>query len=55
MRATRLVVVAVPEPTSLSDAYALIKIVHGQLPGLPVDVLVNRAAARRRAWPRSTA
>ena len=44
LRAARLVVVAVPEPASLSDAYALIKIVHGQLPGLPVDVLVNRAA-----------
>jgi flagellar biosynthesis protein FlhG len=43
MRASRLVVVAVPEPASLSDAYALIKIVHGQLPALPVDVLVNRA------------
>lgn len=43
LRAARLVVVAVPEPASLSDAYALIKIVHGQLPGLLVDVLVNRA------------
>jgi flagellar biosynthesis protein FlhG len=43
-RATRMVVVAVPEPASLSDAYAMIKLVHLQAPGLPVDVLVNRVA-----------
>jgi flagellar biosynthesis protein FlhG len=42
MGATRLVVVTVPEPTALSDAYALIKIVNLQVPALPVDVLVNR-------------
>jgi len=42
MSATRLVVVTVPEPTALSDAYALIKIVSLQIPALPVSVLVNR-------------
>jgi flagellar biosynthesis protein FlhG len=42
MNATRLVVVTVPEPTALSDAYALIKIVSLQIPTLPVSVLVNR-------------
>ncbi len=42
MNATRLVVVTVPEPTALSDAYALIKIVSLQIPALPVSVLVNR-------------
>lgn len=42
MSATRLVVVTVPEPTALSDAYALIKIVTLQIPSLPVSVLVNR-------------
>lgn len=42
MRATRLVTVAVPEPASLSDAYALLKLVHLQAPTLPIDVLVNR-------------
>ena len=42
MSATRLVVVTVPEPTALSDAYALIKIVNLQVPALPVSVLVNR-------------
>jgi len=44
MRATRLVVVAVPEATSLSDAYALIKIVTLQLPTMPIEILVNRVA-----------
>ncbi len=42
MNANRLVVVTVPEPTALSDAYALIKIVSLQIPALPVSVLVNR-------------
>jgi flagellar biosynthesis protein FlhG len=42
VNATRLVVVTVPEPTALSDAYALIKIVSLQIPALPVSVLVNR-------------
>ncbi len=42
IRATRLVVVAVPEPASLSDAYALVKIATLRSPGLPIDILVNR-------------
>ncbi len=42
MRATRLVVITIPEPTALTDAYALIKIVTSQVPDLPVDILVNR-------------
>lgn len=42
MRATRLVVVTMPEPTALTDAYALMKIVNLQLPELPMDLLVNR-------------
>ena len=45
MRGTRLVVVTVPEAPALTDAYALIKLVHAQLPSLPIDVLVNRTAA----------
>ncbi|MEP6571526.1 MAG: AAA family ATPase [Gemmatimonadota bacterium] len=43
MRATRLVVVTVPEPAALTDAYALIKIVNLQVPELPIDILANRA------------
>jgi len=42
MGATGLVVVTVPEPAALADAYALIKLTETQAPGLPVDVLVNR-------------
>jgi flagellar biosynthesis protein FlhG len=42
MRATRVVAVTTPEPTSLTGAYALMKIVSLQTPGLPIDVLVNR-------------
>ena len=42
MHATRLLVVTAPEPTALTDAYALMKIVSLQLPGLPIDILVNR-------------
>lgn len=42
MRGTRVVVVAVPEPASLSDAYALIKMLTLQVPTLPIGVLVNR-------------
>jgi flagellar biosynthesis protein FlhG len=51
IRASRLAVVATPEPAALTDAYALIKIVHLQVPSLPVDVIVNRAldAAEARA------
>jgi len=41
-RASRLVAIATPDPASLSDAYATIKLVHLQAPALPVDVLVNR-------------
>ncbi len=42
MSATRLLVVTAPEPTALTDAYALMKIVNLQVPGLPMDVVVNR-------------
>ncbi len=55
MRATRLVVLTLPEATALTDAYALIKIVHGELPGLPIDVVVNRVRDEHEgpaAWGR---
>jgi flagellar biosynthesis protein FlhG len=42
MGATRLLVVTAPEPTALTDAYALMKIVNRQIPGLPMDIVVNR-------------
>ena len=42
MRATRCVILTVPEPAALTDAYATIKIVNLQVSDLPVDILVNR-------------
>lgn len=42
MGGTRLIVVTVPEVAALTDAYALIKLVHAQLPSLPMDIVVNR-------------
>lgn len=42
IRASRLIVVAVPEPASLSDAYALVKTATLHAPGLPIDVVANR-------------
>jgi flagellar biosynthesis protein FlhG len=49
IRASHAVVVAVPEPASLSDAYALIKILTLQLPAVPIEVLINRAGDAREA------
>lgn len=43
MRGTRLVLVTVPEPAALTDAYAVLKLMHQRRPELPVDVIVNRA------------
>lgn len=45
IQASRLVLLTTPEPAALSDAYALLKIVHLQIPSLPSDVMVNRATA----------
>jgi flagellar biosynthesis protein FlhG len=45
IRASRLIVVTAPEPAALSDAYALMKICHLQLPSLALEVMVNRVDA----------
>lgn len=45
IRADRLVVVTTPDPTALSDAYALLKIVHLQVPSIHIGVMVNRITA----------
>jgi flagellar biosynthesis protein FlhG len=42
MRATRLLLVTTPDPSALSDAYALVKITSLQVGPMPIDVLVNR-------------
>jgi flagellar biosynthesis protein FlhG len=49
MGATRLLAVAVPEPASLCDAYALIKLVTLETPLLPIDVVVNRTEGQEQA------
>jgi flagellar biosynthesis protein FlhG len=43
LRATGLAVVATPEPASLSDAYAMLKIARLQSPHLEEGLIVNRA------------
>jgi flagellar biosynthesis protein FlhG len=42
IQATRLLVVTAPEPTALTDAFALMKIVNVRIPGLPMNIVVNR-------------
>jgi flagellar biosynthesis protein FlhG len=54
IRATRLIVVAVPEPASLTDAYALVKIATLRSPGLPIDLIVNRVVSEEEAQAASS-
>jgi len=42
--ARTILVVVTPDPTSLTDAYALIKVFESQAPGRDIRVLVNQAA-----------
>ncbi|MFC7679588.1 MinD/ParA family protein [Paenibacillus sp. GCM10028914] len=41
--ADQCLVVTTPEPTSITDAYALIKVVHGSDPDVQFSLVVNRA------------
>lgn len=45
----RTFVVATPEPTSIADAYAMVKVVTNERPDLPVGLIVNRAKSPREA------
>jgi len=45
IRAGHLTVITTPDPAALSDAYALLKIVHLQVPSIQIGVMVNRASA----------
>lgn len=47
--ADHCLVVTTPEPTSITDAYALIKVVHGSDPDVPFTLVVNRAADETEA------
>ena len=50
LRSSRVVAVVVtPDPTSMTDAYALIKVLESQSPGKDIRVLVNNAASRDEA------
>lgn len=50
MRATRLILLTVPEPAALINAYAVLKIVHMQVANLAVDILVNRVSDDSEAF-----
>jgi len=43
----RMLVVAVPEPTSIADAYAMVKVCGGQRADLELGLIVNRARSPR--------
>ncbi|MEM6551901.1 MAG: MinD/ParA family protein [Planctomycetota bacterium] len=47
--ADRVLVVTTPEPTAITDAYAVIKTAHQRRPGLDVHVLVNMVRDEREA------
>jgi flagellar biosynthesis protein FlhG len=49
LSADRVFVVATPEPTSIADAYAMVKVATGERPDLPVGLIVNRAKSPREA------
>src|SRR5690606_34456927 len=49
LAADELLVVTTPEPTAVTDAYALIKAVYRQRENVPVSLLVNMARDREEA------
>ncbi|MED0669338.1 MinD/ParA family protein [Aneurinibacillus aneurinilyticus] len=42
LSANEIILVTTPEPTSLTDAYALVKMAHNQKPDIRINVVVNR-------------
>lgn len=49
LRADEVFIVTTPEPTAVSDAYALVKILFGMNASLPVKTLINLARSRNEA------
>ncbi len=50
LRASRLIAVVVtPDPTSMTDAYALIKVLEMQSPGKDIRIIVNHSTSRDEA------
>ncbi len=50
LSADRMLVVAIPEPTSIADAYAMVKVCWAQRQDLEIGLLVNRARSPREAF-----
>jgi flagellar biosynthesis protein FlhG len=46
----RMFVVAVPEPTSIADAYAMVKVCQQDAPAPQMGLIVNRARSPREAF-----
>ena len=46
----KMLVVAVPEPTSIADAYAMVKVCSSQRQDLDLGLVVNRARSPREAY-----
>ena len=49
LSADRAFIVATPEPTSIADAYAMVKVATGDRADLPVGLIVNRARSPKEA------
>lgn len=49
LSADRMLAVAVPEPASIADAYAMVKVCHNQRQDLDMGLVVNRARSPREA------
>jgi flagellar biosynthesis protein FlhG len=47
--ADECIVVTTPEPTSITDAYALIKVIHGIDPNVPYQMVINRVDDEKEA------
>ena len=50
LAADEALVVTTPEPTAITDAYALIKTARRERADLPMSLLVNEAASEAEAW-----
>jgi len=50
LSADQMLVVAMPEPTSIADAYAMVKVCHAQQPHIRKGLIVNRARSQREAF-----
>lgn len=49
LAAQEVILITTPEPTSLVDAYAMVKVVHLRDPGKPIWLMVNNAQSQEEA------